>query len=297
MKELEVSITMVPGTCDTMVIEELKAYSEEVAALYNEDVVITADNIKQAKEDLASLRKLDKSLKEERIAKHNEYEKPYDEWFTKFKEATDPITSLIGKMAAKVKAYEDEEESKRISTIDAEILKDAEDTRRGLAETVTSNPALKALVFKQNYYNKSASRIKCTEEWRGNLLAIHRDLEVIEKSEDSDQLMIAYLNCGNLAMAMQEIADNKKRIAVINQQKAAQEERDRIKATTSIADFVDITPQTFELKLPNEEVVDPQEKTMVFSIRRFEGELYKIKALYKFAMSIGIKVTDPRKEK
>lgn len=288
MKELELEIQMVPGTCDTNSIEEIKSYAAEVVALYKEDAVVTSENVAEMKKDLASLRKLTKTANDEKIAKHNEYEKPYDEWLAQFKEAMAPLYDLIEQMAKKVKAYEDTEESKRIAEVESAILLDAENISKGLGDFCKNNPVLWALVSKPSYYNKSTSRIKSSEEWRTTLLSITRDLEVIKTNEDSDQLYLAYMDCGNLALAMQEVADNKKKLAVLAQQKAAAEERARLEAEKPTVDIVDIEPQVIEVKVPNENTVDPSDLKMGKALRWICGPKWKIKVLFKVGATLGL---------
>ena len=258
----------------------------------NENLQVTEESLKSAKETLASYRKLKTSLEDERKRIKREWNKPYEDWEVQYKDAIAELDSTISDIAGKVKAVEDDQEAKRITSINDMILKDANDIRPGLADIVKNNSVLWAKVCKPNYYNKTGSLIKNTEAWRTALLGISRDFDVISTSPDSEQLTISYMNLGDLALAIQEVEENKKRLAVLEQQRAAQEERKRIQETTPIIDTVDIEPTIMEVRVPNENTVDPADLKAAKALRWIIGPKWKIKVLFKFAMTLGLTIAN-----
>ena len=257
----------------------------------NENLQVTEESLKSAKETLASYRKLKTSLEDERKRIKREWNRPYEEWEVQYKDAIAELDSTISDIAGKVKAVEDDQEAKRITSINDMILKDADDIRPGLADIVKDNPVLWANVCKPNYYNKTGSLIKNTEAWRAALLGISRDIDVISNSPDKEQLTINYMNLGDLALAIQKVEENKKRLAVLEQQRAAQEERNkRIQENTPIPDPEDIEPTIMKVPVPNERMVDAADLKAAKALRWIIGPKWKIKVLFKVAMTLGLTI-------
>ena len=289
MEDLEVKFTTEVGTISCSPFDAIRTWVAS-AVEGNENLQVTEESLKSAKETLASYRKLKTSLEDERKRIKREWNRPYEEWEVQYKDAIAELDSTISDIAGKVKAVEDEQEAKRITSINDMILKDADDIRPGLADIVKDNPALWANVCKPNYYNKTGSLIKNTEAWRAVLLGISRDMDVISNSPDREQLTISYMNLGDLALAIQKVEENKKRLAVLEQQRAAQEERKRIQETTPIIDTVDIEPTIMEVRVPNENAVDPADLKAAKALRWIIGPKWKIKVLFKVAMTLGLTI-------
>ena len=222
-----------------------------------------------------------------------EWNRPYEEWEVQYKDAIAELDSTISDIAGKVKAVEDDQEAKRITSINDMILKDANDIRPGLADIVKDNSVLWAKVCKPDYYNKTGSIIKNTEAWRTALLGISRDIDVISTNPDSEQLTISYMNLGDLALAIQKVEENKKRLAVLEQQRAAQEERNkRIQENTPIPDPEDIEPTIMKVPVPNERMVDAADLKAAKALRWIIGPRWKIKVLFKVAMTLGLTIAN-----
>ena len=289
MEDLEVKFTTEVGTISCSPFDAIRTWVAS-AVEGNENLQVTEESLKSAKETLASYRKLKTSLEDERKRIKREWNRPYEEWEVQYKDAIAELDSTISDIAGKVKAVEDDQEAKRITSINDMILKDANDIRPGLADIVKDNSVLWAKVCKPNYYNKTGSIIKNTEVWRTALLGISRDIDVISTRPDSEQLTISYMNLGDLALAIQEVEENKKRLAVLEQQRAAQEERKRIQETTPIIDTVDIEPTIMEVRVPNENTVDPADLKAAKALRWIIGPKWKIKVLFKFAMTLGLTI-------
>ena len=292
MEDLEVRFTTEVGTISCSPFDAIRTWVAS-AVEGNENLQVTEESLKSAKETLASYRKLKTSLEDERKRIKREWNRPYEEWEVQYKDAIAELDSTISDIAGKVKAVEDDQEAKRITSINDMILKDADDIRPGLADIVKDNPVLWANVCKPNYYNKTGSLIKNTEAWRAALLGISRDIDVISNSPDKEQLTINYMNLGDLALAIQEVEENKKRLAVLEQQRAAQEERNkRIQENTPIPDPEDIEPTIMKVPVPNERMVDAADLKAAKALRWIVGPKWKIKVLFKFAMTLGLTIAN-----
>lgn len=298
MEDLEVRFTTEVGTISSSPFDEIRSWVA-VAVEGNENLQVTEESLKSAKETLASYRKLKTSLEDERKRIKREWNKPYEDWEVQYKDAISSLDETILDIAGKVKAIEDEQEAKRITSINDMILKDANDIKTGMAEVLKGNTVLWHKVCKPNYYNKSGSLIKNQEAWRTAILGISRDLEVIETNPDREMLYQSYMNCGELSIALQEVDETKKNIERINQQRKAAEERKRLEAevSSSNVDIVDIEPEILELRVPNENAVDPADLKQAKALRWIVGPKWKIKVLFKAAASLGLKVYDPKQEK
>ena len=290
MEDLEVKFTTEVGTISCSPFDEIRTWVAS-AVEGNENLQVTEESLKFAKETLASYRKLKTNLEDERKRIKREWNRPYEEWEVQYKDAIAELDSTISDIAGKVKAVEDDQEAKRITSINDMILKDADDIRPGLADIVKDNPVLWANVCKPNYYNKTGSLIKNTEAWRAALLGISRDIDVISNSPDKEQLTINYMNLGDLALAIQKVEENKKRLAVLEQQRAAQEERNkRIQENTPIPDPEDIEPTIMKVPVPNERMVDAADLKAAKALRWIIGPKWKIKVLFKVAMTLGLTI-------
>ena len=290
MEDLEVKFTTEVGQISCSPFDAIRTWVAS-AVEGNENLQVTEESLKSAKETLASYRKLKTSLEDERKRIKREWNRPYEEWEVQYKDAIAELDSTISDIAGKVKAVEDDQEAKRITSINDMILKDADDIRPGLADIVKDNPVLWANVCKPNYYNKTGSLIKNTEAWRAALLGISRDIDVISNSPDKEQLTINYMNLGDLALAIQKVEENKKRLAVLEQQRAAQEERNkRIQENTPIPDPEDIEPTIMKVPVPNERMVDAADLKAAKALRWIIGPKWKIKVLFKVAMTLGLTI-------
>ena len=290
MEDLEVRFTTEVGTISCSPFDAIRTWVAS-AVKGNENLQVTEESLKSAKETLASYRKLKTSLEDERKRIKREWNRPYEDWEVQYKDAIAELDSTISDIAGKVKAVEDDQEAKRITSINDMILKDADDIRPGLEDIVKDNPVLWANVCKPNYYNKTGSLIKNTEAWRAALLGISRDIDVISNSPDKEQLTINYMNLGDLALAIQKVEENKKRLAVLEQQRAAQEERNkRIQENTPIPDPEDIEPTIMKVPVPNERMVDAADLKAAKALRWIIGPKWKIKVLFKVAMTLGLTI-------
>lgn len=96
------------GELKQQLMDEMKAY---------ESIVYTDENIKDAKKDVAALRKLTKEIDDKRIAIKKECLSPYEAFEKEANDLKDIIQKPIAKISEKVKEYE----QRRIETVKGKI--------------------------------------------------------------------------------------------------------------------------------------------------------------------------------
>ena len=104
MKELQVVAQQTPGTIDWN-FEELKERLSEEMKRY-EKIVYTDENIKEAKSDIAGLRKLQKEVNDRKIEIKKTWLLPYDAFEAQVNELKAIIEKPIAMIDEKVKDYE-----------------------------------------------------------------------------------------------------------------------------------------------------------------------------------------------
>lgn len=110
-------------------VEELKPWIEESIAKY-QGMVVTADTIKEAKEDRAKLNKLRSSIEDERKRIKREWNKPYTAFEKKVKSLVGLIDKPIENIDGQLKTYEEHRKQEKQTAIQAifdENVKDLKD--------------------------------------------------------------------------------------------------------------------------------------------------------------------------
>jgi hypothetical protein len=106
--------------------EELKAWLSEKLTQYN-DIVVTPETIKAAKDDKAKLTKLRAALEERRKEVKRQCMAPYEDFERKYKELLALIDEPIGKIDTQIKALDEQEQQEKFTKIGQyfqEITKD-----------------------------------------------------------------------------------------------------------------------------------------------------------------------------
>lgn len=110
-------------------VEELKPWIEESIAKY-QGMVVTADTIKEAKEDRAKLNKLRSSIEDERKRIKREWNKPYTAFEKKVKSLVGLIDKPIENIDGQLKTYEEHRKAEKqdaIQTLFDENVNDLKD--------------------------------------------------------------------------------------------------------------------------------------------------------------------------
>lgn len=118
MQELQVKITQ--AQVEIIDREKFEQNINEVVAKY-QNYTVTASTIKDDKQVLANLRKLDKQVSDERIRNKKLLSEPADEFDKYIKQAIQPLKDIIDKIDVDVKEFEAHQKMVRLDTVKAYI--------------------------------------------------------------------------------------------------------------------------------------------------------------------------------
>lgn len=96
--------------------EELKAWLSEKLTQYNE-IVVTPETLKAAKDDKAKLTKLRAALEERRKEVKRQCMAPYEDFERKYKELLALIDEPIGKIDTQIKALDEQEQQEKYNRV------------------------------------------------------------------------------------------------------------------------------------------------------------------------------------
>ena len=114
MQELQVKVTQ--AQVEIIDREKFEQNINEVVAKY-QNYTVTAATIKDDKQTLADLRKLDKQVSDERIRNKKVLSEPADEFDKYVKNAIQPLKDIITKITSDVKEFEEHQKAVRIDTV------------------------------------------------------------------------------------------------------------------------------------------------------------------------------------
>ena len=118
MQELQVKITQ--AQVEIIDREKFEQNINEVVTKYK-NYTVTASTIKDDKQVLANLRKLDKQVSDERIRNKKLLSEPADELDKYIKQAIQPLKDIIEKIDVDVKEFENHQKAVRLDTVKAYI--------------------------------------------------------------------------------------------------------------------------------------------------------------------------------
>ena len=118
MQELQVKITQ--AQVEIVDREKFEQNINEVVTKY-QNYTVTASTIKDDKQVLANLRKLDKQVSDERIRNKKLLSEPADEFDKYIKQAIQPLKDIIEKIDVDVKEFENHQKMVRLDTVKAYI--------------------------------------------------------------------------------------------------------------------------------------------------------------------------------
>lgn len=118
MQELQVKITQ--AQVEIIDREKFEQNINEVVTKY-QNYTVTASTIKDDKQVLANLRKLDKQVSDERIRNKKLLSEPADEFDKYIKQAIQPLKDIIEKIDVDVKEFENHQKKVRLDTVKAYI--------------------------------------------------------------------------------------------------------------------------------------------------------------------------------
>lgn len=118
MQELQVKVTQ--AQVEIIDREKFEQNINEVVTKY-QNYTVTASTIKDDKQVLANLRKLDKQVSDERIRNKKLLSEPADEFDKYIKQAIQPLKDIINKIDVDVKEFEAHQKMVRLDTVKAYI--------------------------------------------------------------------------------------------------------------------------------------------------------------------------------
>ena len=213
--ELKIKTPTIPEVIDFN-FEELKAEIEAKAEEYT-GLVYTDDKIKEAKADVASLRKFTKALSDERIKVKKECLKPYEEFEEKINILTGIVNKPIAMIDTQIKQFDEQKKAEKKHNIEEYYQELAEMGK--VPEGITI-----MMIFDEKWLNASTSMKSIEEAIDNRLNQISSDLFTLDNlPEFGFEAKQEYLRSLDLGRAIAE----GQRLANIQKQK---EEYERTQA-------------------------------------------------------------------
>lgn len=258
--------------------EELKGGLQESLKKY-QNLVYTSQNIKEAKDDRATLNALKKSLNDEKIKIKKEFEVPYKDFEDKIKELIELVDKPASEIDKQVKIFEE-----------AEKVKKRESIENIYAENIGSYADLIPLqqIYDSRWENKTYKETDIKKEIQDIVKKADSDIKVIAelKSEFEFQVKDTYfrtLDLGQALVEKQRLEKQKELLTTIKQQQVEV----KVDSINNI-DSVDSVRYAVGIDNSNEESTSVEEK-MISVAFRVECTESQLKALGEFMKANGIK--------
>lgn len=258
--------------------EELKGGLQESLKKY-QNLVYTSQNIKEAKDDRATLNALKKSLNDEKIKIKKEFEVPYKDFEDKIKELIELVDKPASEIDKQVKIFEEAEKAKKRESIE-----------NIYAENIGSYADLIPLqqIYDSRWENKTYKETDIKKEIQDIVKKADSDIKVIAelKSEFEFQIKDTYfrtLDLGQALVEKQRLEKQKELLTTIKQQQVEV----KVDPINNI-DSVDSVRYAVGIDNSNEESTSVEEK-MISVVFRAECTESQLKALGEFMKANGIK--------
>jgi hypothetical protein len=258
--------------------EELKGGLQESLKKY-QNLVYTSQNIKEAKDDRATLNALKKSLNDEKIKIKKEFEVPYKDFEDKIKELIELVDKPASEIDKQVKIFEE-----------AEKVKKRESIENIYAKNIGSYADLIPLqqIYDSRWENKTYKETDIKKEIQDIVKKADSDIKVIAelKSEFEFQIKDTYfrtLDLGQALVEKQRLEKQKELLTTIKQQQVEV----KVDSINNI-DSVDSVRYAVGIDNSNEESTSVEEK-MISVAFRVECTESQLKALGEFMKANGIK--------
>lgn len=216
MSELQFEVYQQNGVINAN-MEPLKAMLAEKMREY-EEKQFSEESMKEAKADLADLRKLKKAVNDRKVEVKTEFMKPYDVFERNVKELIALIDKPIGTIDYQRKKFEDKRVMKRKAEIEA-IYKEL------VSEDLEDYIPLER-IYGSKWTNATTTTKSIREEIAGVATKTRNEIAVLRamNSEAVEHALNLYMNNHNLATAVKYINNYEQQKAEILRQ---QEERER----------------------------------------------------------------------
>jgi len=192
MNDLQVKVTQTPGKIICNFKEIKEALALQMTAYTTLEV--TEEGQKEAKSDLATLRKIRKAVDDQRKAVKNEFMTPYTEFESEVKDLLAVIDEPINMIDSKLKEFDE----KRIAEKQEHLHQLYEEGVGEYAEYLPYH-----MLASPKWNNATCKDTEIKYEISEAVLKVKTDIETIKMlgSEIEDQLLTAYKNAGNSLQA------------------------------------------------------------------------------------------------
>lgn len=163
-------------------LEQLKAELAPRLEKYN-NLVVTEDSIKAAKDDKANLNKLRKAIEEQRISIKKQYLEPYNVLEAQCKEVVALIDAPIKAIDAQIKAFDEIEKKEKLTKLQTAFYK-------------TEHPSWLqfASICPDKWENKTSKTDKLIEQIEESVKKVNAELEEINSIYAESPLLTAIAN-------------------------------------------------------------------------------------------------------
>lgn len=222
MNELQVNVTQKPGAVQWNFEELVNALQAQMQQY--EDVVYTEDTVKEAKADVAALRKLRGEVESRRKEIRNKCLEPY----SVIEEQAKILTGMIDKPIAKISEQVEEYTEKRKQEKKEEILVFMRDTFADLPDNVSAK--LRFKVYDSKWENATATKKAYKDAITSAYQATKSDLAILEGVDPDykEATMQAYIKDLSLQDAIakaQELQKQKEIVLENERRRKAEQER------------------------------------------------------------------------
>ena len=163
-------------------LEQLKAELTPRLEKYN-NLVVTEDSIKAAKDDKANLNKLRKAIEEQRISIKKQYLEPYNVLEAQCKEVVALIDAPIKAIDAQIKAFDEIEKKEKLTKLQTAFYK-------------TEHPSWLqfASICPDKWENKTSKTDKLIEQIEESVKNVNAELEEINSIYAESPLLTAIID-------------------------------------------------------------------------------------------------------
>ena len=253
--------------------EELKQELEQKVSEYA-SLVYSDEQIKEAKADVAKLRKLTKSLTDERIRLEREFNKPFEDFKGKIKELVQITDKAISNIDKQVKEFDRLEQEKK-----KEILSDLWDKVEGKPDWLQFKD-----IFDKQWLNKTMTVNKVLVCFEMIVKTIDKDLTTLSNlPEFSFEATEVYKTTRDLSKAIMEgqrLSDIKRRKQ--EQQQAEEQKRLQLEREAQArAEAQKEEPSFVAVEEVKAEPVPEPRAWVAFKAYLSENEAKKLKGFFK----------------
>ena len=198
MENFEIVVTPKVGEIEFN-LDALKDELKDEVAIY-ENLVVTEENLKESKKDLATLRKVRTELDERKKSVKKAFMEPYTKFENEVKEAFAILDKPILHIDSAVKGFEEERKARRME----EIKKIYQENIEDLADFI---PLEK--IFLDKWLNATSDDRDVIGVIATEKIRVRNDLNAIKAlgSEIEDEVINAYKTSGTLSAAIQRNSD------------------------------------------------------------------------------------------